>query len=104
MNIERPANFESPEGIAWLASRAVTALVTLILLIGVMKSFVVMAAGNTGVLFNIWTGSLRTVGQGMAFRIPWITKVQSYPTALRTYTMVQRVGEGSSGEDDSIDL
>jgi regulator of protease activity HflC (stomatin/prohibitin superfamily) len=104
MNIERPADFGSPEGMAWIASRAVTALAALIILIGLMNSFVVIAPGNTGVLFNIWTGSLRTVGQGMAFRIPWITKVQSYPTALRTYTMVQRIGEGSSEEDDSIDL
>ena len=40
----------------------------------------------------------------MAWRIPWITQVQSYPTALRTYTMVKRSGEGSSADDDSIDL
>jgi len=36
--------------------------------------------------------------------MPWITQVQSYPTALRTYTMVRRLGEGSSAGDDSIDL
>src|ERR1700679_3679957 len=104
MNIARPADFGSPEGMAWIASRAVTALAGLIILIGLMNSFVVIAPGNTGVLFNIWTGSLRTVGQGMAFRIPWITKVQSYPTALRTYTMVKRSGEGANSGDDSIDL
>jgi regulator of protease activity HflC (stomatin/prohibitin superfamily) len=36
--------------------------------------------------------------------VPWITQVQSYPVALRTYTMVQRSQEGSSAHDDAIDL
>jgi len=40
----------------------------------------------------------------MAWRMPWITQVQSYPTALRTYTMVRRISEGSAIGDDSIDL
>src|SRR5471030_457571 len=104
MNIERPSDFGTPEGMAWVVSRAVTVLAALILLVALMQSFVVIAPGNTGVLFNVWTGSLRTVPQGMAFRLPWVTKVQSYPTALRTYTMVQRAGEGSSEGDDSLDL
>jgi regulator of protease activity HflC (stomatin/prohibitin superfamily) len=69
-----------------------------------LSSFSIIAPGNTGVIFNIWTGSLRTTPQGMVLRMPWITRVQSYPTALRTYTMVRRSGEGSSREDDSIDL
>jgi regulator of protease activity HflC (stomatin/prohibitin superfamily) len=47
---------------------------------------------------------LRVAPQGLVFRAPWITTVQSYPVALRTYTMVKRSGEGSSAEDDSIDL
>jgi regulator of protease activity HflC (stomatin/prohibitin superfamily) len=47
---------------------------------------------------------LKTVGQGVAWRVPWITQVQSYPIALRTYTMVQRGGEGAERGDDSIDL
>jgi len=104
MEIKRPADFQSPEGFAWIASRAFTVFVAILILIAVVNSYVVISPGNSGVLFNIWTGSLRTVGQGMALRIPWITRVQSYPTALRTYTMVQRAGEGSSQDDDSIDL
>src|SRR5262249_52724071 len=51
-----------------------------------------------------WSGSLKAVGQGIAWRIPWITQVQSYPVALRTYTMVARMNEGSSRSDDAIDL
>lgn len=94
----------SAEGLAWLGSRLVTAAIALVLFISLMSSYSVIAPGYSGVIFNIWTGSLRTVGQGMTIRLPWITKVQSYPTALRTYTMVMRAGEGSASGDDSIDL
>src|SRR5476651_1619995 len=96
--------FDSPEDFAKLSSKVLTGLVAVIALVGAISSFSIIAPGNTGVIFNIWSGSLRTVGQGIAWRTPWITQVQSYPTALRTYTMVKRSGEGSSMEDDSIDL
>jgi regulator of protease activity HflC (stomatin/prohibitin superfamily) len=82
----------------------VTGVVAVVILASLISSFTVIAPGNTGVIFNIWTGSLRSVPQGMAWRMPWITQVQSYPTALRTYTMVRRTGEGSAVGDDSIDL
>jgi regulator of protease activity HflC (stomatin/prohibitin superfamily) len=94
----------SPETIARLGSRVGVIAVAVILLTVVMSSYTIIAPGYTGVIFNIWSGSLRTVSQGLAMRIPWITRVQSYPTALRTYTMVMRQQEGSSQEDDSIDL
>ncbi len=100
----KPENMSSPEGIAWLGSRIAIGLVALLILVGLMSSFSIISPGNSGVIFNIWTGSLRTVGQGMALRVPWVTRVQSYPTALRTYTMVRRSSEGSSRDDDSIDL
>jgi regulator of protease activity HflC (stomatin/prohibitin superfamily) len=73
-------------------------------LIAVNSSFSVVQPGNVGVVFNRWTGSLRTTGQGLVWRIPFITVVQSYPVALRTYTMVARAQEGSAQNDDSIDL
>src|SRR5258706_4105261 len=95
---------DSPEQFRKLASKVLTGLVAVIVLLSVLSSFSVIAPGNTGVIFNIWSGSLRTVPQGMAWRMPWVTQVQSYPTALRTYTMVRRSAEGSSIEDDSIDL
>lgn len=69
-----------------------------------LGSYTVVRPGYAGVLFNRWTGSLNTVGQGLAFKVPFMTDVQSYPIALRTYTMVAASGEGSSGGDDSIDL
>jgi regulator of protease activity HflC (stomatin/prohibitin superfamily) len=94
----------SPETIAKLGSRAGVIAVAVILLTVVMSSYTIIAPGYTGVIFNIWSGTLRTVGQGLAMRIPWITRVQSYPTALRTYTMVMRQTEGSEVGDDSIDL
>jgi regulator of protease activity HflC (stomatin/prohibitin superfamily) len=94
----------SPEAMAQTVSKALMGLVAIVVVIGLFSSFSVIAPGNTGVIFNLWTGSLRTVPQGIAWRIPWVTQVQSYPTALRTYTMVKRAGEGSSAEDDSLDL
>src|SRR5476651_2905618 len=96
--------FDSPEDLARIESKVLTGLVAVIVLASVISSFSVIAPGNTGVIFNIWTGSLRSVPQGMAWKMPWVTQVQSYPTALRTYTMVRRAGEGSSQGDDSIDL
>ncbi len=95
---------DSPEQVAKMISKVLTGLAAVIVLASLISSFTVIAPGNTGVIFNIWTGSLRSVPQGMAWRMPWITQVQSYPTALRTYTMVRRTGEGSAVGDDSIDL
>lgn len=99
-----PQNINLPAGLSWLFGRGFKVIIILTLVIGLYNSFVVIPPGYSGVIFNIWTGSLRTVGQGMAFRMPFVTKVQSYPTSLRTYTMVMRAGEGSTGEDDSVDL
>src|SRR3979490_1618378 len=95
---------DSPEFLARTVSKVITVALALVIILSIGSSFSVIAPGNTGVIFNIWTGSLRSVPQGMAWRIPWITQVQSYPTALRTYTMVRRTGEGSAVSDDSIDL
>ena len=94
----------SPDFMAKSLSRAIMAVTALLLIITFFSSYTVISPGYTGVIFNIWTGSLRSVPQGIAWRMPWITQVQSYPTALRTYTMVRRSNEGSSQGDDSIDL
>jgi regulator of protease activity HflC (stomatin/prohibitin superfamily) len=94
----------SPEMLAKVGSGVATAAVAIIALTALMSSYTVISPGYTGVIFNNLTGSLSTVGQGLAMRVPWITRVQSYPTALRTYTMVMRSDEGSSTVDDSIDL
>ena len=56
--------------------------------------------GYCGIIFNSVTGNLRSVSQGMAFKIPFITSVRSYPISLRTYTIVQKDKDG----DDSLDL
>jgi regulator of protease activity HflC (stomatin/prohibitin superfamily) len=97
-------NYDSPQFRAKMLSRAAVGIVSFFLLVGILESFSIISPGNTGVIFNMWTGALRTVPQGIAWKMPWVTQVQSYPTALRTYTMVRRSGEGSSSGDDSIDL
>src|SRR5437899_4364063 len=88
---------------AMLASGLVLAA-ALFLVAAIYSSFTIIQPGNVGVVFNRWSGALKTVGQGVAWRIPWVTQVQSYPVALRTYTMVARSLEGSERGDDSIDL
>jgi regulator of protease activity HflC (stomatin/prohibitin superfamily) len=88
---------------AVLSSAVVLGIVVLVIA-AAWASFTIIQPGNVGVVFNRWSGALKIVGQGVAWRIPWITQVQSYPVALRTYTMVQRGVEGSDRGDDSIDL
>src|SRR5437870_8203915 len=88
---------------AMLASGLVLGVI-LVLLAAIYSSFIIIQPGNVGVVFNRWSGALKTVGQGVAWRVPWVTQVQAYPVALRTYTMVQRGAEGSMRGDDSIDL
>jgi regulator of protease activity HflC (stomatin/prohibitin superfamily) len=86
------------------ASSLVSVAIVVLALGAVYSSFAVIKPGNVGVVFNRWSGSLRAAGQGIVWRIPWITQVQSYPIALRTYSMVARAQEGSAQGDDSIDL
>jgi regulator of protease activity HflC (stomatin/prohibitin superfamily) len=86
------------------ASSLVSVAIVVLALAAVYSSFAVIKPGNVGVVFNRWSGSLRAAGQGIVWRIPWITQVQSYPIALRTYSMVARSQEGSAQGDDSIDL
>lgn len=69
----------------------------------IFMSYTVVPAGYSGVVFNRFTGNMRSSGQGVTFMIPFITTVQSYPVALRTYTMVQKGSIGIAG-DDSMDL
>lgn len=68
------------------------------------SSCTVISPGETGVVFNRWSGKVSSVGQGMVGIIPFVTSVTSYPISLRTYSMVRNMGEGSSSGDDSIDL
>lgn len=96
--------WDSPEFLAKVTSKITTAIIALLIMIAFFSSYTVISPGNSGVIFNVWTGSLRTVPQGIAWRVPWISQVQSYPVALRTYTMVARAGEGSSSGDDSVNL
>lgn len=63
----------------------------------------VIRPGEAGVVFNKFTGSLRSETPGIVLWIPG-RSVSSYPVALRTYSMVKRDGEGSSKNDDSLDL
>lgn len=63
-------------------------------------TYTIIEPGYDGVMFNKVTGGLRAVQQGMTFKIPFITTVQEYPIALRTFTLSQDNRHG----DESIDL
>lgn len=78
-------------------------LLMLIVLLMLTTGCTVIKPGETGVLFNRFTGSLHSETPGMVLWIPG-RDVETYPTALRTYSMVARSEEGSSEKDDSIDL
>jgi len=95
---------ERPQVGARFFANAVTIALVLLVLIAISSAFTIVQPGNVGVVFNRYTGSLRSSGQGLVWRMPFVTDVQSYPVALRTYTMVARSIEGSAGDDDSIDL
>lgn len=77
-----------------------SALIAIILM---LMSYTVVPAGYSGVVFNRFTGHMRSSGQGATLKIPFVTTVQSYPVALRTYTMAQKESAGTKG-DDSMDL
>lgn len=79
----------------------VAAFVVLLLAV---TSCSVIKPGESGVVFNRITGSLRTADQGAVLVVPFVSTVQAYPISLRTYTMVQKSNEGSDTEDDSLDL
>lgn len=79
-------------------------LASVLPVVALFSSYEVVKPGNVGVIFNMTTGSLRTTGQGIVFKMPFVTDVQSYPVALRTYTMVKNSKEGKNEGDDSLDL
>src|SRR5947207_15275244 len=85
---------------AMLASGFVLGAI-LFLVAAAYSAIAIIQPGNVGVVFNRWSGALKTVGQGMAWRIPWVTPVQAYPGAVRTVTMVQRGVEGPGQGGDS---
>lgn len=78
--------------------------IVLVLCLAWLTGCAVIKPGETGVVFNKFSGSLRVEGQGAVGIFPFVTRVQAYPISLRTYTMVKRSEEGSSKNDDSIDL
>ena len=94
-------NDPRPNAPAMLASGMVLGLI-LFLVAAIYGSFTIIQPGNVGVVFNRWSGALKTVGQGVAWRVPWVTQVQSYPVALRTYTMVQRGAESWTSPDAAL--
>lgn len=78
--------------------------ISFLIIVGLMSSCETIHPGNVGVMFNRMSGALYNDKQGYVMVMPFVTTVQEYPVSLRTYSMVKRSQEGSSKEDDSIDL
>ncbi len=97
-------NTEGPGVFARLFRNLFWLMAVLFIIFGISSAYTIITPGNVGVVFNRINGSLRTIPQGIAWRIPFMTTVKNYPVALRTYTMVKRSIEGSDVADDSIDL
>ena len=76
----------------------------IVFVLALASARVIIPAGDTGVVFNTWNGSLSIHPSGSCIVVPFITQVRLYPASLRTYTMVQRPDEGQHTGDDSIDL
>ena len=74
-------NDPRPNAPAMLASGMVLGLI-LFLVAAIYGSFTIIQPGNVGVVFNRWSGALKTVGQGVAWRV------------LRDQTVEQRPGFG----------
>jgi regulator of protease activity HflC (stomatin/prohibitin superfamily) len=76
-----------------------------ILLLGLMtSSWRSISPGYVGIVFdkanhNVTAGALEP---GWAFINPFTQAIQQYPVTIQTYSMVQKSGEGSSQDDDSI--
>lgn len=73
--------------------------------IAVMDSWVTIPQGMVGVVFNRARGGVqaRTLGEGWHTRMPFVTMIQKYPVALRTYNALG-IGEGADKESNALDL
>ncbi|NJN66938.1 MAG: prohibitin family protein [Chloroflexaceae bacterium] len=60
--------------------------------------------GYVGIVFDRATHKVTTgaLEPGWAFINPFTQSIQEYPVTIQTYAMVQKTGEGSTIEDDSI--
>ena len=94
----------SPELLAKSLSKAAVAVVAVAILALFFSSYSVISPGNTGVIFNVWTGRCERFPRGSRGAYRSSRRSKAIRRRLRTYTMVRRGGEGSAQGDDSIDL
>jgi regulator of protease activity HflC (stomatin/prohibitin superfamily) len=89
-------------------ARVVTLVIIVIiavLFIGLMiLSWRNIRPGYVGIVFDKATHQVTTgaLEPGWAFINPFTQAIQEYPVTIQTYAMVQRTGEGSAADDDSI--
>lgn len=96
----------SPFAAFRLGTLALVGLVAVGLLVVISSSWRNIKPGYVGIVFdkanhNVTAGALEP---GWAFINPLTQAIQEYPVTIQTYSMVQRIGEGSAEGDDSIKI
>jgi len=88
----------------WLTRRRLTALAgSLALLILFLSSAVTIRAGSRGVVFDVFRGVLpEPLGEGLHIILPAIQQVTRYDVRTHAYTMAQRQGETTRGDNETL--
>lgn len=75
----------------------------LILFILLLSSPVVIRAGTRGVVFDVFRGVLpEPLAEGLHIILPVIQQVTRYDVRTHAYTMSQRPGEGTRGDNETL--
>lgn len=100
---------QSPEEGSTKGAVKVGTLVIVLVVAAALISFIFMSwrnvrPGYVGIVFDKATHQVTTgaLEPGWAFINPFTQSIQEYPVSIQTYAMVERMGEGSTIEDDSI--
>ncbi len=88
----------------WLTQRRLlVGAIGLVLFILLLSSTVVIRAGTRGVVFDIFRGVLdEPLDEGLHPIIPVLQQVTRYDVRTHTYTMSQRPGEATRGDNETL--
>lgn len=100
------AKTSNPGGkkVAQVGTLTVIAIIAVILISLMVLSWRNVRPGYVGIVFDKATHKVTAAAlePGWAFINPFTQAIQEYPVTIQTYAMVQRTGEGSEADDDSI--
>lgn len=90
--------------VAQIGTLSIIAIVAVLALALMVFSWRNIRPGYVGIVFDKATHQVTTgaLEPGWAFINPFTQSIQEYPVTIQTYAMVEKSGEGSMVEDDSI--